>query len=218
MAERRLLTPAAALALGFVAAGCAAKNKPSQAPMVDLRDWSLDDIEAELQRNDDVLADAGIVVARADPPPPELQPRATAEPEPEPEPGPEPGPVYDGGGDTVTDSDDAPALTSVEAEPADSAPTSRDYAEDSIELERRERGKDRRAERRRTRASDREDRQRERTRCERVCDLAEATCDLEVQICELAEEHPDEPRYEKACLRAELQCSAAMQACDTCED
>lgn len=54
------------------------------------------------------------------------------------------------------------------------------------------------------------------TRCERICELAQIACELEARICDLAEGHPDDPRYAQACTRAADQCEVASQACTRC--
>ncbi len=178
-------------------------------PERDLRDWSLADIEAELARNDEVLSDAGIMVAAVS-----IPPVATPDEGGAPPPGND---AAEDGGDTVIGSEaedpvevydyedeEAPAMQSApEPEPM-SAPMDEPESVRSRGSSRR-----RRAERRSAK---------DRGHCNRVCDLAEATCDLEVQICEMAERHPDEPRYEQACLRAEQQCVAASRACLRCEE
>lgn len=180
------------LAVGLTAVAC--KPPGTRAPDIDLSELSLAEIEAELERNGEVLADAGIVVAVLSP-----EPQA-------PE-------IRGDGGEEV----DMEELQHEDVEPSAQAtpkPTpmadDQDYAEAGP-------GDSRRRDRSSTRRS-RHNRKDISARCDRVCDLAELTCDLELQICDLALRHPDEPRYGQACQRAELQCLAADEACQACED
>src|SRR5690606_2502903 len=57
-----------AIAAGVPLTACKATRR-SDAPSLDVRGWSLAEIEAELQRNDEVLAREGIMVASASVPP-----------------------------------------------------------------------------------------------------------------------------------------------------
>lgn len=191
--------------LGIVAGlpltACRAKGR-SEAPGRDVRGWTLAEIEAELQRNDQALASAGIMVAAASVPP-----VTTAEPAPATEPTGEEAPAE------ADDAGEGVQPTTPEAyEPAPTAAPP-DYADEPLEAEASSYGQGRERQRRASAHRDQAP-----SRCERVCDLAEATCELETQICELAERHPDEPRYAQACARAEQQCEAAARACDRCED
>jgi len=202
--------------LGLLSALWASACKPtagSDAPHYDVRDWSLDEIEAQLERNDDVLADAGIMVASASPAPApaEYQPDREREDEGEDVPVPVPGADEDdlgSGHDASPDASDTELrqleAEEVDAEPVEAAPEPMAPMDGSQRTSRSSRRSRMSAER--------------PSRCERVCDLAEATCDLEAQICDLAQQHPDQPRYARACQRAELQCAAASRACQRCED
>lgn len=205
------------LALGAVAC----KKGESRHPEIDLRGWSLDDIEAELDRNGQQLASAGILVAQA-------TPGATASPSGYDAPAPEVAPsaeeddtdLHADDGEALDDGGaggDAPTAFEPEPEPTPATmPVEREEASVAYAPEADESPREGRSSRRRVRSTS--SRKREPTRCDRVCDLADATCDLEVQICTLAEEHADDPRYASACLRAEEQCEAAADACNACED
>lgn len=199
-----------AIAAGVPLTACKATRR-SDAPSLDVRGWSLAEIEAELQRNDEVLAREGIMVASASVPPTrdgagpdadagyEEQEAFDAEGE------------DDAGAPTVEAAEPGPAPEPMpEAEPAPTATADEPEHVDALEAQSRP-GHNRRA-----RASSR--REPAPSRCERVCDLAEATCELETQICELAQRHPGEPRYARACARAEQQCLAAARACDRCDE
>jgi hypothetical protein len=191
---------------------CKAKTS-SDAPSRDVRSWTVAEIEAELDRNDRVLANEGIMIAMATPTVAPPEPAPATEPEAGPEAGPPPDEAHEGtdpddGGQPATEP--APELAG-SAQPTAVTEPSESY---DAKLYEDERGR----ERRRARIGSRSPRRDEGTRCERVCELAVATCELETQICELAARHPDEPRYEQACLRAEQQCLAASQACERCVD
>lgn len=179
----------------------------SSAPGLDVHDWTLAEIEAELDRNDHVLTDEGIMIALASP--------AGSPVEPAPVP-PLDGPELEA--QPEASDDDGGAAGEPEPEPSRPEPTLASEPEEQYVSEaddsttRRDRSERRSA----GRSANRE--HREPSRCERVCQLAAATCELETQICELAERHPDEPRYARACQRAEQQCLAASQACQRCED
>ena len=54
------------MGVGLTAALSACRAPHGQEPRVDIGSWSLEDIEAELDRNGEVLADAGIMVAMAE--------------------------------------------------------------------------------------------------------------------------------------------------------
>jgi hypothetical protein len=199
----------------------------SDSPARDVHGWTLAEIEAELTRNDEVLAGEGIMIAMAapvGPTPPVPVPGPDPGPDPVTEPVTEPGPPpiaeledTDGAEDAPqpmpSPSVDYPTARTVPPEPSPA------YEHEALadagsarQTSARRRGG------RRMRMAERASRRDTSTRCERVCDLAEATCELEAQICELAERHPDEPRYEQACLRAEQQCRAASDACQRCEE
>ena len=88
----------------LAATGCHAKGG-SAAPEVDIRGMSLAEIEAELDRNESTLSNAGIMVASVSPElangagadvtaTPTAEQEASPGPAPEPEPSPE---IYDGG-------------------------------------------------------------------------------------------------------------------------
>ncbi|MCX4246765.1 hypothetical protein [Paraliomyxa miuraensis] len=196
----------AGLIAGLAVTGCKSSGK-SKDPSRDVRDWTLAEIEAELQRNDEALASEGIMIAAA-----------TVPTAPTPSPGVEQAAGEEQESIESIESDDgaeAPELVEPEPEPVqDDAPmpapaaAEPDYAFESEEAVAYERRRGRRSSSRREVPS----------RCERVCDLAEATCDLETQICELALRHPGEARYVQACERAEQQCVAATRACSRCDD
>lgn len=191
----------------------------SHAPQRDVHGWTLAEIEAELARNDTVLAGEGIMVAAA--------PTPTVAPPNGPDPGyeqPVVAPETDPAGVDFDDGSGAepgedPEISAPEPGPtptampetrpayAGVAPADESMERDAPALRSREAKKRRLAARREA-----------STRCERVCGLAEATCELETQICELAARHPEEPRYQQACLRAEQQCIAASEACQRCEE
>lgn len=190
----------AGLGLGVALSAC--KPKASDAPQADLDSWSLAEIEAELERNDRALAEAGIMVAAATP--------AT-----------EPGPSDAGGGlsqqaaPVVVETDDDDSSESPAPVPPSDAPEP--IAESSMDYEPADVSR-RTVSRKERRGSSRAERRESSSRCERICDLADATCSLEAQICDLAARHPEQERYLLACERAELQCEAAMDACDGCDD
>lgn len=217
------------LLLGVVAGagvGCKSEGSGSKAPAQPI---TLEDIDAELGRNERALAQAGIVVPSAPSdfaePPPEPEPTLPPEPtlEPTPEPGPTPVEVQPDApppstptSSTDTDSyamagedDDAPELTA-----------RRDEREEAKSAESAEklRGKRRRGGRRRfgSRKAKSSKAEREPSRCDRVCDLADSTCSLAGHVCGLADRHPTEPRYRESCRRAERQCDAAIEACGRC--
>lgn len=201
------------LGLGTALSACHAPGK-ARAPRVDLSQMSLEDIEAELDRNGELLADAGIAIAAADP-------LGTAKVAPETMPAGD----GDGGGDGdaggEAEGEDGDYYDEPTVDDAEAAPEMMPMAQEAPEPMMMEADEDApRSMTRRSRASRRERRERDEqpTRCERVCDLADATCDLEAQICDLASRHPREQRYQRACERAEQQCEAAMDACDRCED
>ncbi len=190
-------------ALSFVA--CKRKAK-SDGPERNIRDWTLAEIEAELEHNDQALADAGIMIAMASPVTVgnEAHEFSTDKgPNDHSAVGPEAGPEVSEPELSGDDDADWPPEPTASEPPPMSEP-GRAYSED-FSSERRSR-KSARA------------RRETPTRCDRVCELAVATCELETQICELAQRHPDEPRYASACARAEQQCVAASQACQRCED
>jgi len=196
---------AVGLALGLTVVAC--KSAGTRAPGIDMSELSLAEIEAELERNGEVLADAGIVVAAlSEPPSPEIRGDGGEEIADEPDEPDEPDDVEE------LRYQDVEPTAKASPEPAPMADDRDDYAETEAES-----GDSRRRERSSTRRS-RRNRKDTSTHCDRVCDLAEVTCDLEVQICDLALRHPDEPRYGQACQRAELQCLAADEACQACED
>jgi hypothetical protein len=194
----------------------------SQAPHRDVHGWTLAEIEAELARNDAVLAGEGIMVAVAPTPtiaPPNVSGVEFEQPVTEPEgetTDPEPGGDVDDGSDPGEDPQASPpepepmptTAARPESQPVYGAEELTSVAPDSA-AERRRANKRRLSTRSRREAS---------TRCERLCGLAEATCELETQICELAASHPGESRYQQACLRAEQQCIAASEACQRCEE
>jgi hypothetical protein len=192
---------------------CKAKEGTA-APGRDVRSWTVAEIEAELDRNDRVLADEGVMIAMASPTVVPNEPAVTPGTEPETETEPPPSedhtePEPEGAGQPQPETPTSAPMIEPSAayEPelyADEDPGDAKTAQ--------------RREGRRARLASRSSRRDAGTRCERVCELAEATCELETQICELAEHHPDEPRYEQACLRAEQQCLAASQACERCVD
>jgi hypothetical protein len=197
----------------------ACKAKPGTvAPARDVRSWTVGEIEAELDRNDRVLADEGVMIAMASPVVPNEPAVAPttepgADPEADPTPTEEPGdtnPEVAGQPQPETPTS-APPTPTIEPSPAYEGELYADEGPKNATTAQRREG-------RRARLGSRSSRRDADTRCERVCELAEATCELETQICELAERHPDEPRYEQACLRAEQQCLAASQACDRCVD
>ena len=185
-------------AIVVLAAGC--KSAPARSTS-DLAD-DLAQIEAELQRSDARLGEAGIVVAYRETPPPDGAVSPSQESPPvDDEPGESPSePAPDQTPTTPTVREPEPA-TPVEAE--DSGPKlSSPRAE-------RERDRERREPRRHVKKS-------ARTRCERVCDLSATTCELQDRVCTLAGNHPDDVRYEDACRRAEDQCEAATRSCESC--
>ncbi|MEX1365749.1 MAG: hypothetical protein AB1Z98_21660 [Nannocystaceae bacterium] len=189
----------AGLGLGVALSAC--KPQGTDAPRPDLDRWSLAEIEAQLERNDRALAEAGIMVAAATP---------ATEPAPS-----------DGGGDFGQQT--APAVVEAEDDDASEYPAPgpseapEAIAESSMEYEPADAPR-REISRKDRRASNRAERRESSSRCERICDLADATCSLEAQICDLAARHPEQERYLLACERAELQCEAAMDACDGCDD
>ena len=193
--------------VGLTAALSACRAPHGQEPRVDIGSWSLEDIEAELDRNGEVLADAGIMVAMAE------GADATQKAEG----------LQDGGGgddgtpdvDEMGEADDGEDLAEPEPAP-ETMPTSASPIDREHELAVADEAP--RSVLRRSRRSSQSERRAEPSRCVRVCDLADATCDLEAQICDLATRHPEEERYHLACERAELQCDAAIQACERCEE
>jgi hypothetical protein len=208
-------------ALGLAAlplVACKPNKEGSRAPHRDVHGWTLAEIEAELARNDAVLAGEGIMVAVAptiappDGPGMEVVPPVT-EPEGETT-DPEPGVDIDDGSEPGEDPEISPPEPMPTARPEPQPvyggaeePMETSVAPDSA-AERRV-GKRRLSSRSRREAN---------SRCDRLCGLAEATCELETQICELSARHPGEPRYQQACLRAEQQCIAASDACQRCEE
>ncbi len=200
------------LAVGMGLTACRMKSsEPSSNP--DMNAWTLAEIEAELDNNDAVLANAGIMVAMADP----IDIEQDAGDEVDVKPVTTPGSTHAGEklGVEASPPEPAPEPEPMDApmEPpspvADYDDAEEQFAPESPSRRRRFKRRDR---------STRSSKSDSPSRCDRVCGLAEATCDLETQICTLAEEHFDEPRYQKACRRSELQCSAAADACRRCED
>lgn len=196
--------PALGLVVGVGLSAC--RPPASETPRVDVRDMSLDDIEAELDRNYELLADAGIAVASVETRDPALK----AQPEAELE--------DDGGGGERIEQQEPDSAQLGDEEPSEPIPAAAtapdDYGRESVALEPANRRRRNRRQQRSTYIQER----REPSRCERVCDLADATCDLEAQICDLASHHPEQERYQLACTRAEAQCEAAMEACERCDE
>jgi hypothetical protein len=201
------------LALVALAASC----KPApQATSVRLAD-DLDQIEAELQRSEARLGDAGIVVAYR-------QPRATeapaeTPPEPPPDEPPEEPPTEPGPGpelEPVTPVPPPTASTTPTEEFDEPAAAPADLEGEPVLRSRAGRARGRDYDRRAKRSERRKAKKSAQNRCERVCELSVTTCELQERVCGLADEHPDDVRYEDACRRAEDQCEAASRSCESC--
>jgi len=187
--------------------------KPARAPDTGELADDLAQIEAELQRSDARLGDAGIVVAYRDTrsaedaaAPPQESPAEPIATEPTTTPPPE----------TEPEAEPAPTPTTPSAEEPVLAPDASEDDAPRISSRRSERERATVRDRQDARESRRRVKKSARTRCERVCELTETTCELQERVCTLADDHPDDVRYEDACRRAEDQCEAATRSCESC--